>query len=597
MKSKKLQKALGLGMALLLVVSTAACGEKDNDKVDVNHATPTAEATPEATPTPFPEPTKDVEQKPQISEEELHQMPYEGLKDAYADYFMLGTIYTNNVTAGMDKKIVLQNYNQLTPENILKPEATQRTQGVFTLGEGKKMIQFGELNNITIHGHVLAWHQQSAPWMGKTDDREVAIQQLKDHIFGVAGELKGQIYSWDVVNEAIKDGAKLPANGDWTRCLRETQWTKSIGTDYIELAFTFAREAAPDALLYYNDYNLDDPNKAEIAAAMVADLRSRGIPVDGLGMQGHYTTGTSIGNVAHSLEMFSQIEGIKLSVSELDVGVQGLTTGKPNKEQEMKQAIFYGNLFKLYKEYADYIERVTFWGYKDNTSWRSETAPLLFNSMLEPKEAYYAVMNPELYAALDTAGEKVETKKIEAVYGTPNINGVIADDDGWDKAPKYQINQAIFAWQGATGTMQLMWDENNFYILVDVDDPVLNDSNSNLYEQDSVELFVDQNNCKKTYYDNACGQYRCSYMGKISFGSVPTEDGFKAKAFMKKGGYVVEFQIPLLTPGEAGRVIGFDAQINDANANGQRQSVMKFNATNDSAYNNPSTWAEVTLKK
>ncbi len=595
MTKKRGKRLVAWLLLAIMTVMLMGCGSGEDEGVkptDSPSNTPTQGE--QTSTTPSPTPTAVVEQKPEISEEELHELKYDSLKEAYADYFMIGTIYTNDVTRSADYELVTKNFNQLTPENLLKPDATQPTEGNFNLNAAKLMMQFAKRENMTVHGHVLAWHQQSGNWLGQTNDREVAINQLKNHIYGVAGEFTGEIYSWDVVNEAIRDGAKLPADGDWTKCLRETQWTESIGTDYIALAFTFAREAAPDAVLYYNDYNLDDQNKAEIVAAMVADLRSQGIPVDGIGMQGHYNTGTYIGNVASSLERFSEIEGIKISFSELDLGVSGVTTGRLTEEQEMQQAIAYAKLFLVFKEYADVIERVTFWGYKDNTSWRNESAPLLWDSMLQPKEAYYAVMNPELYVQLEGAGETIETKQAQAVYGTPEVNGVI--DECWSAAPKYKIANALYAWQGATGTVQMMWDEDYLYVLFDVEDSVLNADSENDYEQDSVEFFLDQNNCKKSYYDESCGQYRCNYLSEVTFGSVPSTEGFKAEAFFKKGGYIVEMRIPLLETGKKGTVMGFDAQVNDANAQGVRQSIMKFNGTIDAAYNNPSLWAEVTFE-
>ncbi len=578
-------------LVISMVLSLATCGNetKDDDKTTPTVTegitpgatnTPTATATPEATPTP--------------SEDDLHSSPYSSLKDAYADDFMIGTIFTTNIMFGADKELVLKNFNVITPENLMKPESMQPTEGNFHYAAADQMMVFAKAEGLTVIGHTLAWHQQSGNWLGvSATDRDDAIEQLKAHIFGVAGKYEGQIYSWDVVNEAIRDGAKLPADGDWTKCLRETQWTKSIGTDYLELAFRFAREAAPTAKLYYNDYNLDDQNKAAIVAAMVEDFVSRGVPIDGIGMQGHYSTSTSLANVNRSLERFSKIEGISVSVTELDVQVSGVTNGKLTEEQEMLQAVFYANLFTIYKSYADIIERVTFWGYRDNTSWRSEGAPLLWDKNLVPKEAYYAVLNPEAYSKLGT-GTEIETKKATAVYGTPGIDGVV--DDCWSNAKKYDIANPIFAWQGATGTIQLMWDEEYIYALFTVKDSVLNRSSSNKYEQDSIEFFLDQNNCKFSYYDAGCGQYRSNYMGEMSFGDAPTQVGVKASTMLVDGGYVVELRVPLEKTGVKGTVMGFDAQINDANASGARQSVMKLNGISDSDYTNPAAWAEVTFE-
>lgn len=517
------------------------------------------------------------------------------LKEAYKDYFMIGTIYTDVIYSGKDKDLVLANFDVITPENLMKPAEMQRVKGTFTYAAADKMLGYATENGLVVHGHCLAWHSQSGNWLGTSaTSREEAIEQLRDHINGVAGHYAGQIYSWDVVNEAIRDGATLPADGDWKKCLRETQWTKSIGDDYIEIAFQLAHEAAPDAKLYYNDYNLDQPAKAKIVAAMVADMKSRGIPIDGIGMQGHYSTTTNINNVKGSLDMFRKIDGIKVSVSELDVQINGISNGKYDGEQEMTQAIFYARLFNLYKENADLIERVTFWGYKDNTSWRAESAPLLFKSNLEPKEAYYAVLNTDAYAALGPEEIKLETKQLEAAKGTPVIDGEV--DECWSSATAYQIKIPVMAWQGAKGTVKYMWDEKNFYALFEVNDSVLNKANSNTYEQDSIELFLDQNNCKETTYDKLCGQYRCNFDGEMSYGTVPSKDGVTAKAVKTSAGYRVEICVPLLVEGKAGIKLGVDGHINDANEKGSRISVMKLNATQDSDYTNPSAWAEITLK-
>ena len=146
------------------------------------------------------------------------------------------------------------------------------------------------------------------------------------------------------------------------------------------------------------------------------------------------------------------------------------------------------------------------------------------------------------------------------------------------------------------GTVQFMWDEQNFYALFKVNDTLLNKASRNTYEQDSVELFLDQNNCKNKSYDSACGQYRCNYESSMSYGTTPGTTGVAGKASIVDGGYIVEISVPLIEAGFAGRVLGVDAHINDAGSNGSRISVMKLNATADSDYTNPSAWAEVTLK-
>lgn len=552
---------------------------------------PTAVPTAELLPTPTPGPT--ATPRPDISDVSL--------KEIYADYFMIGTIYTRTIDSGNDNALIKQHFNIMTPENLMKPEYMQRPQGTFNFGESDHMMSIAERDGIKVVGHTLAWHGQSGDFLGITNKegnpvtRDEAIEQLKDHIYNVVGQYKGEIYSWDVLNEAIRDGAKLPENGDWTQCLRETQWTRSIGPEYVAMAFRFAHEADPDALLYYNDYGLNDVNKSEIVAAMVTDLRSQGVPIHGIGMQGHYNTGTSLDSVRDSLERFSQIEGIVVSVTELDVGVPN-TNGMLSAKNEKKQALFYANLFNIYKEYADLIERVTFWGYRDDTSWRNDECPLPFNKDLTPKEAFYAIMDPDAYiAAAETEEEPVAARRASAGQGTPEIDG--KKDTVWlMKSMPYNINTPLYAYQGATGTVRLLWDENYLYAMFEVKDSVLNTASEVKYEQDSIELFLDENNMKTDYYTAAAGHYRVNCKGELSFGTVPTERGVKAAAAETAGGYIIEMAIPLTYTPSAGMIFGFEAQINDSNTLGGRQSIMKFNDVTDYSHTSTALWGELLLK-
>lgn len=601
---KKMQVLLSVAAAALFLAACNAAAEPSDTDITPTAAvtdvpattaptqTPAVTKAPAAEPFPTLTPAPTATPRPDISNVSL--------KDLYADYFMLGTIYTAKIDSGADNALVKQHFNVITPENLMKPEYMQRPQGSFQFKEADHMMEIAERDGLTVIGHTLAWHQQSGDFLGIKNaegnpvTRDEAIQQLKDHIYHVAGQYKGKIYSWDVLNEAIADGAKLPADGDWTKCLRETQWIKSIGPEYVAMAFEFAHEADPDAILYYNDYNLNNADKAKICAAMVADLRSQGVPIHGIGMQGHYSIDTSLGSVRNSLKLFSEIEGIVVSVTELDVGVPN-TNGKLNSQNEKKQALFYAKLFNIYKEYADLIERVTFWGYRDDTSWRSENCPLLFNKDLSAKEAFYALMDTDAYIAAVEQEETVVARRASASYGTPEIDG--KKDAVWVmESMPYKINTPLLAWQGATGTVRILWDEKYIYTLFEVEDSVLNADSQNMHEQDSIELFLDEENMKEDYYTDLAGQYRVNFKGELSFGTVPTQDGVKAAAAQTAQGYIVELAIPLKNTPEAGKVLAFDAQINDSNAEGVRQSVMKFNDPTDNSYTSAALWGDLVLK-
>lgn len=358
----KLKLTAALALALALILPLCSCGEK-----------------PEAG-------------------EWYEELNYEdiSLKELYSDYFMVGTIYTEKITSGEDNELVLKQFNSITPENLMKPENMQPSEGSFTYEEADKMVAFAEENGLTVIGHTLAWHQQSGNWLGKNVDRETAIAQLKAHIFGVAARYDGKIFSWDVVNEAVEDGTSISAGRTWQDCLRKSQWYDSIGPDYIALAFQFAHEAAPNAKLYYNDYNLNLNSKATVVYEMVKDLKAQGVPIDGIGMQGHYDLTLKTKLVEKSIELFSSIEGIEIAVTELDIGMSNVQASESAYRNAQKaQARLYAELFEIYKAHSDRIVRVTFWGYRDDTSWRKENLPLLFDSTLKPKMSFYAVAYPE----------------------------------------------------------------------------------------------------------------------------------------------------------------------------------------------------------
>lgn len=515
------------------------------------------------------------------------------LCEAYEDSFLIGTVYTDAVRTGADNELVLKNFNAITPENIMKPENVQPSEGNFKFDNTDIMMQFAGENDLKVAGHTLAWHQQSGNWLGHAE-RDIAIEQLRSHIANVAGKYKGQILCWDVVNEAVADELALPEDGDWTKCLRKTQWYNSIGPEYIKMAFEFAREADPGAKLYYNDYNLDYKTKADVVYAMVKDLREQGVPIDGIGMQGHYSLDTSAKSVQYSLDLFSQL-GVEVSVTELDVTVNNAGPSGLTEEQEIQQGIVYAQLFSLFRQYKDTIARVTFWGYVDSKSWRADRFPCLWNADFSPKQAAYAVLDPERFLELHKDALPAEPNMATAKYGTPEIDGEI--DGAWADCPAAQVDIPIMAWEGAKGKARILWDESFVYVLFEVEDPVLNNLSPNVYEEDSIEVFLGQSNNKGSSYGPEDGQYRVSYEGTESFGSIPSGGGFKSVAKIADGGYLVELAIPLVVKPEDGMIMGFDLQINDSDDKGVRQSMCKFNDPTNNSYQSPEKWGLLQLVK
>jgi endo-1,4-beta-xylanase len=401
----------------------------------------------------------------------------------------------------------------------------------------------------------------------------------------------------------MEDGRANP--GDWRSCLRDTSpWYRAFanggdGADYIETAFRLARQADPNAILYYNDYNLDSQNKAQAVANMVKEINDKYLAegndrllIEGVGMQGHYRVDTGIINVEDSLKMFIAL-GVEVSVTELDVTVS--SGGAITEDAELKQAIKYAELMALYKKYSDHIARVTFWGLDDASSWRSTQFPLLFNADYTPKQAYYAVLDPEAFLEEHGGGTTdTSAQRGTAAYGTPALDAENLDPL-WTSTEKLPIDRMLQAWNTATGTARVLWDENNVYVLFEVNDTVLDSSSSVVHEVDSVEAFVDFTNCKKGTYAKCDGQYRVSFENVSSFNPAARSEGFESNSFVDGVNYRVVMKIPYLEEQpELGKVIGFDAQVNDAQ-DGSRAGIAKWCDPTDDSWQSTSKWGELEL--
>ncbi|GAA4063647.1 endo-1,4-beta-xylanase [Amphibacillus indicireducens] len=535
------------------------------------------------------------------------------LKDIYEDMFLIGNAVEPVHFNGRTLELLRHHHNLVTAENIMKPE-NYYSGGEFTHSRQDRWLQNAVDNDLLIHGHVLLWHSQSEESLYRNPDgsyktRAEALANMHEHIENVmrtADEAAGDnIISWDVVNEALAGNWSNPE--DWKAQLRSTPdvgWLHSVGDDYIYEAFKHARKVADelgrhDMVLYYNDYNDHVQGKARTMYHMIKDINEQyaeDFPEDsrklisGVGMQAHYTTTVNVANVRESIERFIDL-GIEIGVTELDVGASEGTTLTDRENRE--QAYFYAQLFDLYREHSDHISRVTFWGLSDGNSWRSATNPLLFDRNLQAKTAYFAVADPETYLAENEDPGQVVARQGNAAFGTPVIDGEI--DDIWNEAPVLPINRFQTAHNGATGEARVLWDNENIYVLVEVNDNELDKSNSQAHEQDSVEVFIDEQNTKSASYGEGHGQYRVNFDNEQSFNGV-TGEGFESRTVVNGTNYLVEMKIPFTTTTlEAGEKIGFDVQINDA-VNGNRNSVAIWSDVNSGmGWSDPSVFGEIML--
>lgn len=339
------------------------------------------------------------------------------LKDVFKDDFLIGAAVSYRQADGEDKTgraLLAKHFSSITPENMLKWGPVHPEPEAYDFASADDYVQLGLDNDMFIIGHTLVWHQQTPEWVfedgsGKPLGREALLNRMEDHISTVAGRYRTKINGWDVVNEALEDDGSL----------RNTKWLEIIGEDYLAKAFTFAQKAAPDAELYYNDYNLWKPEKREGAIRLVKKLLDQGIRVDGIGMQGHYNlTHPALAQVEASIVAFSEL-GLKVMITELDIdvlprrGSEGAdldirqesadkfnpyTQGLPDEVQQ-QLARRYADLFTLFHQHRDKISRVTLWGVTDANSWlnnwpvRGRTNyPLLFDRKGQPKPAFEAVV-------------------------------------------------------------------------------------------------------------------------------------------------------------------------------------------------------------
>jgi len=283
-------------------------------------------------------------------------------------------------------EVLGREFNILTPENVMKFELIHPMPDTYRFNAGDSLVAFAEEHGMQVRGHTLVWHQQLPGWV-KTKEwtRDELVEVLRDHITTVVGHYRGKIIAWDVVNEAIDDNGKM----------RDSIWMQVIGPDYIEMAFRWAREADPDALLFYNDYNGEGlGHKSDAIYDLVKGLVERGVPIDGVGLQMHFplTGYPPPQSIAANMERLAEL-GLKVHITELDVRIKSPVTPE---ELEM-QATVYADLLNVCLQ-APNCQAFVLWGFTDAHSWVPHffagwEAPLIFDAKYAPKPAYYALQN------------------------------------------------------------------------------------------------------------------------------------------------------------------------------------------------------------
>jgi endo-1,4-beta-xylanase len=241
------------------------------------------------------------------------------LKNLFLDKYKIGTALSREQIIGELTDVlpfVNQQFNAVTPENSMKWERIHPKPDVYDFEAADALVEFSNKNNHFFTGHTLVWHSQVPDWVfedkeGNPLNRSQLLNRLEEHINAVAGRYAGKIDAWDVVNEALNEDGSL----------RESKWSTIIGDDFIDQAFIMAAKAAPNAKLYYNDYNLYKPEKRNGVLRLVKRLQSKGIKIDGVGMQAHYSLDNpELTEIEDSIKAYSDLNMDGL-ITEGDVSV------------------------------------------------------------------------------------------------------------------------------------------------------------------------------------------------------------------------------------------------------------------------------------
>lgn len=284
-------------------------------------------------------------------------------------------------------RIATTQFNSFTPENVMKADHLHPGEHVYDWTEADALADTCARYKIRLHGHTLIWHQAVPDWItyyqGSSDDWK---DLFREHIQTTVRHFKGRVVAWDVVNEAF--------NEDGT--LRNSLWRKHIGDDYIELAFRYAQEADPNALLFYNDFNLElNPVKRANVLAFLDRIKLRGVRVDGIGVQMHVRLHDP--DPSDLSAAFADIANhrYQLHLSELDISVNPFSKAIADKSALFReQARYLEQIIRCYRQVPIALRYgVNFWGVSDADSWipgyfSREDYPLLYDQQYAPKPAY-----------------------------------------------------------------------------------------------------------------------------------------------------------------------------------------------------------------
>ncbi|WP_282037711.1 endo-1,4-beta-xylanase [Saccharicrinis aurantiacus] len=313
------------------------------------------------------------------------------LKELTQDFF-IGTIVQSNRMTGMHHEVINREFSSITAEYEMKMNIMYPSEGVYDWTASDAIVNYAVENKLNIHGHALVWHNATPNWVENFSGTDAEFEtMLEEYVKTVVTRYKGKITSWDVVNEAFNDGSGT---------YRNSVFYQRMGASFISKCFQWAREADPDVLLFYNDYNMcSDQTKRDAVFTMVDDLISNSVAIDGVGYQMHIAYNWPAKKDIQDATQDILDRNLKVHYAELDI------RANPNNDQSTLTDARSLELKAKYKEIAELYTALptvnkyalTIWGLKDNESWLLDFHgqidwPLLYNNNFEEKDAYYGVL-------------------------------------------------------------------------------------------------------------------------------------------------------------------------------------------------------------
>ena len=311
--------------------------------------------------------------------------------------FLVGTAVRPDLfSEAAYSETLAREFNMVEPEDAMKWAVVREKEDQFNFHQGDEIVRFAQTHGMKVRGHCLVWDHSNPEWLVKRSFTPTQLAQvLKEHITTEMKHYAGQVFAWDVVNEAIDENGR-PRNSIWYN--QPGIGLAGQGTEFIEQAFRWAHEADPNALLFYNEAEAEGLNrKSDAVYAMVKDFKQRGVPIDGVGLQMHISQlAFDPSAVAANIKRLTQV-GMQVHITELDVSLPIGTGGQFQTDDVQRQAEIYRGVARACLQNPG-CTAIQTWGFTDKYSWigshshGARGGALPFDRNYQPKPAYEALL-------------------------------------------------------------------------------------------------------------------------------------------------------------------------------------------------------------